>query len=50
MKRNLLSLSSRDTMFRQTAWLGFKKGGGEKKKKKTTGQKSDDPLERNSTL
>lgn len=34
MKRNLLSLSSRDTVFRQTAWLGFKKGGGEKRKKK----------------
>lgn len=43
MKYHLSSLSSRNTMFQQTAWLGLKKKkeGGEKT---TTGEKSDDPL------
>lgn len=46
MKRNLSPLSSRNAMFRQTAWLGQKKKKEEKKKEKekTTGEKSDDPL------
>ena len=39
MKHNL---SSRNTMFQQTAWLGQKKK--KRKKEKTTGEKSDDPL------